>query len=449
MSNLAAFLHSDPCDYDALLPGDVEWLRINVASVVGIRRTIGPMRLSTFCRLASRLATAVGASVRQRLGELCARGGRVAFCADDAALALAVAYSRFWGQPIMPVRLVTENLAPLPGRFGRWFHNRACYVNIAASEDVLRRLRSHRDGHQRLLSVFGPTSDEEELFDVIRRTIAILGEMPDGDEQIRMAYVTHFYCNRKNLESVLELLRHYATYNASVLDHVHFVVVDDGSPIQYEIPDIDLNLTWLKIEQDIPWNQGGARNLGLVYAKADNVLLTDIDVAVPEHTLGYLARRRPCNKSIYRLSMREETTGARIDSHPNVFLLSRARYLKFFGYDEDFSGHYAFDDLRFIRGQKLHGTFLARLSPEYFVYHRSGIQTGESYHDLVRDESRNALLNARKHFEYEWYGREGGHSRKSLHFTWKLLVDRRRKHPLPAQDRTFRLTWHLRQLWPV
>src|SRR6266446_426623 len=84
-----------------------------------------------------------------------------------------------------------------------------------------------------------------------------------------------------------------------------------------------------KIDQDIPWNQGGARNLGVTYARADNIFLCDIDVAVPEQTMTYLVRRGPCGKSMYRPARGEQATGAETDPHPNVFLLSRARYFKF------------------------------------------------------------------------------------------------------------------------
>jgi hypothetical protein len=142
--------------------------------------------------------------------------------------------------------------------------------------------------------------------------------------------------------------------------------------------------------------------------------------------------------------MRDYATGATVGRHPNAFLLSRGRFMQAFGYDEDFSGHYAFDDVRFTKNQKLRGTVLARLPSRWFVYNRA--TTG--YHSLDRDESHNALLNARKHFETEWYGRHAGHSRRSLQFTWTILADRRRKRPPPATDRWYRRTWYLRQLWP-
>ncbi|MDA3967804.1 hypothetical protein [Helicobacter sp. WB40] len=93
-----------------------------------------------------------------------------------------------------------------------------------------------------------------------------------GYSHIRLTYITHFYCNIDNIDSVISLLRDYEKYNKDILDVVLFIVIDDGSPVSYEIPQFDLNLHWIRINEDIPWNQSGARNLGVVYAKSDNIV---------------------------------------------------------------------------------------------------------------------------------------------------------------------------------
>src|SRR4029079_16997972 len=105
---------------------------------------------------------------------------------------------------------------------------------------------------------------------------------PTGDEHITLAYVTHFYLNRPGSEAVLELFERYSRYDSALLDRVHFVVVDDGSPVRYDVPALELNLTWIRIDRDIAWNQPGARNVGVFHARADNVFVTDIDLEMPE-----------------------------------------------------------------------------------------------------------------------------------------------------------------------
>jgi len=44
------------------------------------------------------------------------------FCADDVRPSIAVAFSSA-GRPILPIRLITEPLAPQHGKFGKWFRN--------------------------------------------------------------------------------------------------------------------------------------------------------------------------------------------------------------------------------------------------------------------------------------------------------------------------------------
>ena len=65
----------------------------------------------------------------------------------------------------------------------------------------------------------------------------------------------------------------------------------EDSPLQTDPPDLPLNLTWIRIREDIAWNQPGARNLGAVYAKSDKILITDLDHEFPEATLRALERR--------------------------------------------------------------------------------------------------------------------------------------------------------------
>jgi len=60
-----------------------------------------------------------------------------------------------------------------------------------------------------------------------------------------------------------------------LLDVIEFIIIDDGSPLHYEIPEFNLNLRWIKINENIKWNQAGARNLGVLSAKSDK--FTDLD----------------------------------------------------------------------------------------------------------------------------------------------------------------------------
>lgn len=268
----------------------------------------------------------------------------------------------------------------------------------------------------------------------------------DADKSfIRLSYVTHFYLNQKDVSAITSLLRRYEAYSPSLLDRIQFVVVDDGSPLTYEIPDFNLNIIWLRIDRDIAWNQAGARNLGVVYAKSDKLLITDLDHEFPENTLMHMIDRRECGKNMYRIYR----TNPKRRPHPNTFLLSRARFLRFYGYDEEFAGHYGAEDYRFVKFQKYNGTRFLKLPGRYTCFERRDIDRGSAYHSLKRDLTRNSPIDKRKHSEILAYGPDAGHSRMFLNFTWRIVLNHCREVRINRKkNRLWKRLWHWRWLLP-
>lgn len=266
---------------------------------------------------------------------------------------------------------------------------------------------------------------------------------------IGLTYITHFYCNKPGaFDPVQSLLETYATYPAELLDRIHFVIVDDGSPLGYEIPEVDLNLTWLRITKDIPWNNPGARNLGVTYAKSDKIVLCDLDHEFPRETLKHILNRPECGRNLYKIR-RFKQDGSPKHPHANTFVLSRARFLRLWGYDEHFSGHYAHDDVWFVRFQKWHGSRERYLPRRFPIQMRSGI-TGELTHTLERDLRTNDKLYQEKRRQVEQFGAYQGHTRRFLDFEWKLSLERARStQPKPSPCRTWKPLWLLRWFLPV
>jgi hypothetical protein len=264
---------------------------------------------------------------------------------------------------------------------------------------------------------------------------------------LELAYVTHFYLNQQGKASVLDLLNRYASYDPDLLDRIHFVVVDDGSPVEIDPPELPLNLTWLRVRKDIPWNQSGARNLGALYARADAMLITDLDHEFPEQTLRRMAGRS-CGKRIYKF-WRRDADGRFYKCHPNTFFLSRGRYFERYGYDEEFAGAYGAEDVRFMKYQKAHGSLSRYLPRSYWCIERGDIDRAQSYHSLTRDHSINTPVDSRKRLELEWFGPARGHSRTFLNFEWDVAVQRWRDVRV---DRPVRRWWKrlapLRQILP-
>ncbi len=270
------------------------------------------------------------------------------------------------------------------------------------------------------------------------------GRSPIDKSHIRLSYMTHFYLNQHSADSVMDLLKRYESYSPDLLDRVYFIMVDDGSPLTYDIPQLNLNIVWLKITDDIPWNQPGARNLGVTYAPSDKVLITDLDHEFPEETLRYMVNRGECGRNFYRIYR----WGVKQRPHSNVFLISRSRFLRFYGYDEEFSGHYGADDYRFVKLQKYYGTRFVKMNKKYRCIAREDIDLAGAYHSLERDLAHNTPIDARKKEEVLKYGPDAGHSRLFLNFNWTVVEEHLRQSVIKRPRRVlWKHLWYWRWLF--
>ncbi|MDN0081259.1 glycosyltransferase family A protein [Crenobacter sp. SG2305] len=416
------------------------------------------------------LATAggqVGQQLSALLSERVTSIPHVIVCDGTAALEAAV---RFKQANPWPTALVVHRDQKTPfekTRRNRWLQDKMVSVNLmptlAHNLYYSKFTQGHPDGNSPL-PLNNPVILEQPRFDgKAERTLDYtLEALLTGNRQppwlgkpkldyshIRLSYVTYFYINQKSPDTVYQLLEHYSKYPPELLDQIQFVLVDDGSPLEYEPRDYGLNITWVKVDEDIPWNMAGARNLGFLYAKSENVILTDVDHAFPVEVLQELVKKRPVGKQIYRFWRRDDK-GAYYGAHPNVFLLARSRFFRFFGYDEEFAGAYGADDTRFVKFQKAQGTRAWRLPKRFWCYERE-VDRDNSYHTLVRDLSFNTGADSRKRLELDYFGGdERGHTRNFLDFKWHVSLNHQRTPtPRPLTPRRgWKLRWLLRQLLP-
>lgn len=274
---------------------------------------------------------------------------------------------------------------------------------------------------------------------------------PDDKQHIRLSYITNYYLNQKSADSITDLLTVYLQYDPELLSQIQFVIVDDGSPIQVQIPDFDLNIIWLRITEDIMWNLAGARNLGVLYAKSDKILMTDSDIEYPEHTLRKMAEMRNPGRHFYRIRRRnfvDEKTGKVGRPGANNFFMSRARFMRFYGYEEEFNGGYGSEDYRFTRIQKYHGSWLHKLPKKYYCRYREELDSAPAHHSLPRDGSRNTQIDIRKRSELLYWGAESGHSRRFLDFPWEIQLTRNMtRKPTRASKRWWKHLWWFRVLF--
>jgi glycosyltransferase involved in cell wall biosynthesis len=180
-----------------------------------------------------------------------------------------------------------------------------------------------------------------------------------SDPKITM--VVPFYRQSQMLRKQLET---WASYHIDALCAFEFIVVDDGSPepaepILREAYAAHGNLMpaprLLRIEKDVPWNRGMARNLGTLHAETEWVLHVDTDHVLPPDSALTLVRLfaqvSPAHWyrfKRFRVGAADETrkkdainphvTFGEIKPHIDSYLCTKKAYWKAGGYNEDFSG---------------------------------------------------------------------------------------------------------------
>lgn len=240
---------------------------------------------------------------------------------------------------------------------------------------------------------------------------------------LQLSYVVPVYFNQRDARTLIELLRRYNSYAKEIVSRIQFVIVDDGSPLPIAIPpEIKLNISLYRITTDIRWNQCGARNLGVVYAKSPRILLSDSDHYFPEKLLRDILKSSIPNKTVYKFK-RVDQQGQAIAKAMNIFYMSKSVFFQTLGYDEEFSGNYGYEDLYFLDLQRRIGN-----SIRYFTRFKKIVATEVdrqlSYHSLTRDTVTNGALYRKKKELLKGRDPFESHSRSFLQFEWSLVEER-------------------------
>lgn len=160
----------------------------------------------------------------------------------------------------------------------------------------------------------------------------------------------------RNVGMLREQLAHWETYPAGV----RVVLVDDGSPepaapIVDALASADLRtrLRVYRIAKDIPWNRGGARNLGAHVAQTPWLVHIDIDHVLPAPSARALLvasldparwyrfprfRRGKADETRNKDAIGRGVEYGPIKPHCDSYLCLRSLYWQVGGYDENYSG---------------------------------------------------------------------------------------------------------------
>lgn len=226
-------------------------------------------------------------------------------------------------------------------------------------------------------------------------------------EKTPLALVYNVYYQHSDFSEMEKQLRKYEKFSPDILRLLTIIIVDDGSKIPIELPDVNLNITLLRIQEDIPWNGGGARNLGACYTTIEKILFCDIDHFVPKETIRNCMEADIRDNELYLLEWESP-----VYVPPNIFCMRRHTFLQYHGYDEEFSGYYG-DDVFFRRYLEKCGINFIRTGWKIRQYEKKPF-LGE--HHLSR-----SLLTAKRKFK-KWPFKQ--HSCHMLRFPWMIVSER-------------------------
>jgi len=233
--------------------------------------------------------------------------------------------------------------------------------------------------------------------------------MPKNKFTLVMAY----YENGKMLDRHLKEWQTYPDKSFKV------IVVDDGSkndPAINHIKPIKFPIELYRIKVDIPWNQNGARNLGMTHSDGWCVL-TDMDHLLTKSQFETLYSFN-LQKGTHYVPGRQKADGSWYKRHPNSYIIYRDLYWEAGGYDESFSGHYGTDST--FRRQLGKSSKRIELGEQFYltVYGREVIPdastTNYGRKGSEYQVSRNPVLRERK--------RLGPPPIPPLNFPWERLV---------------------------
>jgi len=196
----------------------------------------------------------------------------------------------------------------------------------------------------------------------------------------KLAVIVPFY---KNIESSVEqcFIDEFSAMSDSLLSDIQLIFVDDCSviPLSFKIKNKKLNFSLYKIDTDIEWNVGGAKNLGAHVSNCEKLLFMDADHSISEEKIKFLIDYK-IKDNEHIIFMRGKV------GSPGIFCTSRKRFSDLGGFDEQFSGYYGSEDKNYTLRHSHNCGFFTEIDGLISVrkkYH---------HHSLNRDATRNKKI---------------------------------------------------------
>jgi glycosyltransferase involved in cell wall biosynthesis len=225
----------------------------------------------------------------------------------------------------------------------------------------------------------------------------------------RLSIISHFY---NHPDMVAQQIAYWETLPREFLEQVEFVLVDDCSEDPPKINPTTLDLKVFRITTDIPWNQAGARNLGIFNAQGEWALYFDIDQKFYANPMSIVVEQldKFDKNTLYYFKIKalfDVVNNADLTHHPSTFLVNVASFKCMGMYDEDFAGHYGYEDLYMPQVWERNGGKRTLFNtPDFFE--ECGFGTAGLSRDLSRnaalgqDKMRNGIVNSTGILRFRW-----------------------------------------------
>ena len=216
-------------------------------------------------------------------------------------------------------------------------------------------------------------------------------------------------------EILIKQVKSWKSWEKEIRDQFSFCIVDDCSKTpalkvlnELDISDIDLSI--LRVKEDLYCNIAGVRNLSAQECNTDWMVILDMDTFISENLarnmlrLSSTDRKGVCfkfNRTV-PFDPQHEKNG---QPHPAVCLIRVEDYWNIGGCEEDLVGHYGWTDPSFWYRSigKIHAYTYMDLFLDY-------IPEGEA--DIDRDNSYNKKLYEHKKVSGDW-------SKDFVRFEWE------------------------------
>jgi hypothetical protein len=205
-------------------------------------------------------------------------------------------------------------------------------------------------------------------------------------------------------------LAEISLYSPEICRKLSLVIVDDCGAPAVDTRGIELAAGFLKsaqlfrVDKDIPWNQMGARNLGMHHSSGWCVML-DPDMVLDGDTVERMmkAAERMHRGRVMKFALRHVGSGKLDMTSPNTWLLHRDDFFAVGGYDEDFAGNKGWSDVQLL--DILRACYKIEERPDLWAHFYGTAQVPDA---MVTSLDRSTAANRKKRVKKVGQARASG-----------------------------------------